>query len=159
MEQPSRRWIFWTLLIVGSIAWPVSAQTPVKKQLFQSNLTITLSGIPDIQTGSAMLIVSPSGYEFMVRAHYYGPEVTKVTLMIAGDVDGRQIVLCDNNGAVACTYHYNLDCVGAIVPGMLQYAEGGTVTVQEFKSALASGALAIRFDNGVRGEGKLLRIY
>jgi hypothetical protein len=159
MEQPSRRWILWALLVVCAIGRPASAQSPVKKQLFQSNITIALSGIPDIQTGSAMLIVSPSSYEYLVRAHYYGPEVTRVTLVIAGDESGRHIVLCDNNGALNCTYHYNLDCAGTIVPMMLQYAENGAITVQEFKNALTSGTLAIRFDNGMRGEGSLLRIF
>jgi hypothetical protein len=159
MAQPRCRWVPWVLLIVCSIARPASAQDVDRKQLYQSNITITLSGISDVMTGSAMLIATPTGYDFFVRAHYYGPEVTKVSLKIAGDLNARQIILCDNSAESTCTYRYHLNTQGSIDPMMLLFAENGPVSADEFKDALLAGHLLITFDDGERGEGCLTRIF
>ena len=149
--------MFWLLLLV-SAALPSAAQTTVKKQLYQADVWDTLS-VGDTKVGQAMLIVRQSGYEYMVRDNYYALRIDRVTLEIAGDPGGRNIVLCDDSGGPPCDGIYPLDLEGTLTASMLQLAENGPVTAQEFHTALASGLLTIAFNDGDFGSGRFVRIF
>lgn len=156
MERLKRGWVFWLLLLATAVL-PASAQT-VKKQLYLAAVVDQLQGVGDVQVGQAMLIVSQSGYQYMVRTSYYQFLLSKLSLAIDGDVYGRQVVLCDNAGSTPCVLS-GWDLEGAIVPLMLQYAENGPITAHEFSDALTSGHLIVKFNDGDLGSGALVRIF
>ena len=153
MERLQRGFVFWILLLV-TLALPVSAQTTIKKILYQAQIKVGSSGV-----GSSLLQPKPGSYDVLVRTHAYpNYSVDKVALKIEGDP--REIVLCRNADPVFedCTYAAdgNLD-LEAVVNGSALFLAG--ISGAEFNAALTAGDLTIELSDGGLGIGTYIRIF
>jgi hypothetical protein len=153
MERYKRGVIFWVLLIT-SIALPVSAQKAIKKQLYGTNIAVNGTGV-----GTATIVLSQSSPTYMVRT--YGQPNHVVTRVALQRNDGSwpgEIVLCENGTSAGdCTYDDsnggNLDIEGAIVAPMFPAG----VTGGDFLNALQGGTLSIQLNYGAAGTGVFVR--
>lgn len=153
MNRLQRAFAFWVLLFF-TLALPISAQTTMKKILFQAQIKIGVTG-----KGSSVLQPKPGGYEVMVRTWAYpNYSVDKAALRISGDP--REIVLCKNDDPVAddCDYASdgNLDLESVVNSSALIIAG---MSGAEFQQALAAGNMTIELSDGGLGVGTYVRIF
>jgi hypothetical protein len=153
MERLNRGLVFWVLLLV-SIALPLSAQKTVKKQLHVASIaTEAGAGV-----GNGSLLISTSNPEYRVRTlNLPNQGGTKVSLLRSDLSWPGEIVLCENGGTAGdCSYDDsgNLDLEGALVGPM--FPPG--VTGGMFNTALSTGTLMIRINGGAAGAGIFIRI-
>jgi hypothetical protein len=151
MERYKRGVIFWVLLIT-SIALPVSAQKAVKKQLYGTNIAVNGTGV-----GTATIVLSQSSPTYMVRTTSQPNQVvTRVTVQRNDGSWPGDIVLCENGTSAGdCTYDEsgNLDIEGAIVGPMFPAGVSGG----DFLNALQGGTLSIQLNDGAAGTGLFVR--
>jgi hypothetical protein len=155
MERFNRSLLFWVLLVV-TVALPVSAQVKFKKQVYATNIFDTSHrgiGVAQfsicVATGGGACPNNIGGFNYIARTYGF-PGVTKATL--DGDATipwPGEIVLCDNNDASQAPCEYdasgNLDIEGAIVAAMFPAPGFGgtffnTVTQEHLMIHLYSGA-------------------
>jgi hypothetical protein len=154
MERFKSGIVFWVLLIV-SIALPVSAQKAIKKQLYQANISVGTIG-----KGSATMLLSQGAPEFMARTYAYpNSSVTRVSLVRDDGSWPGEVVLCENGGLAGdCTYSTdgNLDIEGAINGPMLGLAG---ITGAQFLNALQNDHMKIQLNGGGLGVGTFIRVF
>lgn len=154
MERIKRGFTFW-ILVMLAMALPSAAQTQVKKALYLAKITVGVQG-----KGSATIVESASGYQFMVATHAYpNQQVTKVSLWSNdwSGAGGSEIVLCELGTAVPCTY----DADGNVFLDdriVASHFVGTNVTGAMFRNALRDGTLGIFLNDGTLGAGTFERI-
>lgn len=151
MERLRRGLTFWLLLLVA-LALPATAQTPVKKILYQAKIKVGVTG-----KGAAQITVKPSGYEYFVFTHAYpAQQVTRVSLLPEGDA--WEVVLCGvGELAGECTYDTdgNLLIEGPISPTMFILAN---VSGKTFSDALRAETVRVILNDGSLGSGVFVRL-
>ena len=158
MERLKAGLMFWVILLVA-VLLPASAQTQVKKVLYQAKIKITN---PDGSTpGVGSSLIQPkagSGYEIRVMTHAWPHpnSVTKVSLV--GDGYFWELIVCEDGGVEDCLKGAdgNLDIETTITAQTLNL-QG--VPPADFNDALRDGKLIIKLENGTKGTGTYIQIF
>jgi hypothetical protein len=153
MERLNRGLVFWVLLLV-SIAHPLSAQKTVKKQQYATNIK-TSSGAG---VGTASMVLPTGNPEYRVRTNALpGQAGVKVSLRRSDGSWPGEIVICENGGSAGdCTYDDsgNLDLEGVIVGPMFPPGVTGGMFIQTLQGEL----LEILINGGAAGSGIFVRL-
>jgi hypothetical protein len=141
------------VLLLVSIAMPLSAQQTIKKELYHTNIRIGTSGV-----GTSTIFLSRNSPQYRAMTYTLPNNVvTRVALLKDDGSWPGEVVLCDNNtSADDCTYSDdgNLDIEGSIPGAMLPPG----VSAADFINTLRGGHLMIRLNDGSLGSGVYVQI-
>jgi len=157
MERAKRSLLFWMLLLI-SIALPATAQTPVKKILFQAKIKALDANTGNyVGKGVGQITAVPTGLQYYVFTHDTATQVQKVSLRPSDN--SWEIVICETGSLVGnCKYDIdgNVDMEGPISDTMMILSGVSGKTLHD---TLKAGDLWIHLDNGVLGSGNFQRLF